>query len=288
MDARRLIPIGAVVTALLVLAGAASHGRPLRPGSGSGPSAVFFDYVATTFFLFFLAMVVVLVLVLGSDRSLRRRQPRGKWHLLSTIVTLVGSAVLAVLILRSGFEKRLNEAAANHQPQPQTGQPIAKPPPAGKDVRDARLRWDEVAIMLVLAGGVGVYLFMTRVRPGVLRPLAERRRAAMSRAIDDSIDDLRRDPDTRRAIIAAYARMETALAHAGVPRAPAEAPFEYLGRSLVELDASADAARRLTDLFERAKFSQHEPAEEMRTEAIDALVAVRDELRRPVSEPLTA
>jgi hypothetical protein len=73
-----------------------------------------------------------------------------------------------------------------------------------------------------------------------------------------------------------------------VPRAPAEAPFEYLGRSLVELDASADAARRLTDLFERAKFSQHEPAEEMRTEAIDALVAVRDELRRPVSEPLTA
>jgi hypothetical protein len=288
MDARRLIPIGAVVTALLVLAGAASHGRPLRAGAGAGPSAVFFDYVATTFFLFFIAMVVVLLLILRSDKSLRRRQPRGKWHLLSTIVTLVGSAVVALLILHSGFEKRLNKAAANHQPPHPSSQQVAKQPPAGKDVRDARLRWDEIGIVVLLIGGLGVYLFMTRVRPGVLRPLAERRRTAMSRAIDDSIDDLRRDPDTRRAIIAAYARMETALAHAGVPRAPAEAPFEYLGRSLVELDASADAARRLTDLFERAKFSQHEPAEEMRTEAIDALVAVRDELRRPVSEPLPA
>ena len=288
MDARRLIPIGAAVTALLVLAGAASHGRPLRPGSGSGPSAVFFDYVATTLFLFFVAMVVVLLLILRSDKSLRRRHPRGQWHLLSTIVTLIGSAVVAFLILNSGFEKRLNKAAANHQLPPQSSQQVAKQPPAGKDVRDARLRWDEVTIVLLLVGALGVYLFMTRVRAGVPRPLAERRRRAMSRAIDDSLDDLRRDPDVRRAIIAAYARMETALAHAGVPRAPAETPFEYLARSLVELDTSADAARRLTDLFERAKFSQHEPTEETRTEAIDALIAVRDELRQPVSEPLPA
>jgi hypothetical protein len=288
MDARRLIPIGAVVTALLVLAGAASHGRPLRPGSGAGPSAIFFDYVATTFFLFFVAMVVVLVLVLRGDRSLRRRQPRGTWHLVSTLLTMLGSAAFAFLILHSGFEKRLKEAAARHRPPANSSQALPKAPPAGKGVRNARLRWDEVTIVLLLVAGVGVYLFMTRVRPGVPRPLAVRRRAAMTRAIDDSLDDLRRDPDVRRAIIAAYARMEDALARAGLPRAPAEAPFEYLGRSLVELEASADAARRLTDLFERAKFSQHEPAEEMRTEAVDALVAVRDELRQPVSEPLPA
>jgi hypothetical protein len=110
----------------------------------------------------------------------------------------------------------------------------------------------------------------------------------MTRALGDSIDDLRRDPNLRRAIIAAYARMEDALARAGLERSPAEAPYEYLERALVELDASADAARRLTDLFERAKFSHHEPAETMRTEAIDALVAVRDELRAPVKEPLPA
>jgi hypothetical protein len=92
----------------------------------------------------------------------------------------------------------------------------------------------------------------------------------------------------RRAIIAAYARMETALAVAGLPRAVAEAPFEYLERTLLELEASAQAARRLTDLFERAKFSQHDPDEAMRDEAIDALIAVRDDLRRPAAEPVAA
>jgi hypothetical protein len=36
---------------------------------------------------------------------------------------------------------------------------------------------------------------------------------------------------------------------------------------------------RLTALFERAKFSHHEIGSELKEEAIEALVAVRDELR---------
>jgi hypothetical protein len=75
--------------------------------------------------------------------------------------------------------------------------------------------------------------------------------------------------------------METALAAAGLPREPSEAPLEYVERALLALDASADAVRRLTDLFEWARFSQHEPEPSMRDEAVDALVAVRDELRAP-------
>jgi hypothetical protein len=101
--------------------------------------------------------------------------------------------------------------------------------------------------------------------------------------LDESLDDLRREPDLRRAIIAAYARMERALAAGGLPRRPSEAPFEYVERALRELDASAEAARRLTGLFEWAKFSQHEPEPTMRDEAIDALVAIRDELRAPAA-----
>jgi hypothetical protein len=36
---------------------------------------------------------------------------------------------------------------------------------------------------------------------------------------------------------------------------------------------------RLTDLFEWARFSHHEPEPWMRDEAVEALIAVRDELR---------
>jgi hypothetical protein len=82
--------------------------------------------------------------------------------------------------------------------------------------------------------------------------------------------------------------MEHALGRAGLPRHPAEAPFEYVERALVTLDTSSASVRRLTALFESAKFSQHEPEPEMRDEAIEALMAVRDELARPVDEPVTA
>ena len=79
-------------------------------------------------------------------------------------------------------------------------------------------------------------------------------------------------------MIAAYARLERVLAAHGLPRKPAEAPTEYLGRMLSELSVSDRAARALTDLFERAKFSQHAVGAEMKDEAIDALQTVRDDL----------
>ena len=47
---------------------------------------------------------------------------------------------------------------------------------------------------------------------------------------------------------------------------------------LADLSVSPVAARRLTALFERAKFSQHEVGMEMKEEAIEALETVRDDL----------
>ena len=79
--------------------------------------------------------------------------------------------------------------------------------------------------------------------------------------------------------------MERALAGVGLGRHPAEAPFEYISRALTSLDTSAQAAERLTALFEWAKFSQHEPEPSMRDDAVDALVAVRDELRASELSP---
>jgi hypothetical protein len=104
---------------------------------------------------------------------------------------------------------------------------------------------------------------------------------ALAAVLDDALADLRAERDPRRAIIAAYARMERLLAVHGVPRDPAEAPFEYLARVLVQLHASASSVFELTALFERAKFSSHAVDSAMKDEALAALVAVRDELRPP-------
>ena len=77
-------------------------------------------------------------------------------------------------------------------------------------------------------------------------------------------------------MIAAYARLERVLAAPGLPRKPSEAPLEDLGRMLTELSVSDAAARALTDLFERAKFSQHAVGSEMKEQAIFALSQRRE------------
>lgn len=112
--------------------------------------------------------------------------------------------------------------------------------------------------------------------------LARRRRPSLaltlSGVLDETLDDLRDEPDARRAIILAYARMEAALERSGVPRRESEAPLEYLARILLELDVSEPPVRALTDLFEQAKFSRHPIDMPMKAAAIDALEAIRAEL----------
>jgi hypothetical protein len=282
MHARRLLPLALGVTALLVLAGIASHGRPLSASHGSGPTATFFDYVFTTIVLFAAVVLAALVYSVVTARPGTAQPQRGRWHLFSAMLMFAVAVGTAVLILHSKFEQRLQQLAqrAKTPTATQPGKPHATPP----GVRNARLRWDEVAIAAALLAGSAALVLAARRTRRPPRPWRIRSREAVSAALDFSLDDLRNEPDLRRAIIAAYARMERALAGAGLPRAPSEAPFEYLERTLRSLDTSGASVSRLTALFEWAKFSQHEPRPEMRDEAIDALAAVRDELRRPQEE----
>jgi Domain of unknown function (DUF4129) len=285
---RLLVPLGVLVTALLVVAALASRGRPLGGGGyGGGPTAGFFDYVFTSVVI--LAVAVLAFAVWGSltNRPDVQRRPRSRSRYLASLLFLLGCAAVAWALSTNGFQRRLHGAEQKLAARTGSPRPGARTPQAPKAARNARIRWDEVAIVLALLAAAGVYAYSTRVRR---RPLSTSRRAsqaAVSAALDESLDDLRAEPDLRKAIVAAYARMERALAVAGLPRRPAEAPLEYLERALGELETSAAAVRRLTDLFEWAKFSHHEPLPDMRDEAIDALVAVRDELRAP-AEPVAA
>jgi hypothetical protein len=92
-------------------------------------------------------------------------------------------------------------------------------------------------------------------------------------ALDQSLEDLRGELDVRRAVVACYARMEKALASGGQGRRPHETPVEYLGRVLERV--AAEPGRRLTELFERAKFSLEQMGERDKNRAIAALEALR-------------
>jgi hypothetical protein len=280
MERRRLLVLGFAVAALLATAAVASSGRPLSASRGAGPTAGFFDYVYTTIVLVAIAIVLVVAWALAMQRPGSVRPRERRWHLLSTLLGIAITGIALSILLHSGLRGRLEKLAGIGHQRSGAAAPVQGRPRAG--ARDARVRWDEVGVVLVLVAGVVILLAASRGAKRTARPWRLDSQDAVSVALDESLDDLRNDPDLRRAIIAAYARMERTLAAEGVPRRPAEAPFEYVERALGELTTSSDSVRRLTGLFEWAKFSHHEPRPEMRDEAIDALVAVRDELRRPV------
>ncbi|HEX7147338.1 MAG TPA: DUF4129 domain-containing protein, partial [Actinomycetota bacterium] len=106
--------------------------------------------------------------------------------------------------------------------------------------------------------------------------------------LDDTLEDLEREPDPRRAVIGAWARMEAGLAAVGLPRHPSEAPFEYAARVLETAFARPASVHRLTGLFERAKFSHHAIGQADRDQAIAALRAVRQELAEAVEQAAQA
>jgi hypothetical protein len=107
----------------------------------------------------------------------------------------------------------------------------------------------------------------------------------LAAVLDVTLDDLRAERDPRKAIIAAYARLERVLAANGVPRRAPETSDEYLPRVLHDLELDREAVQRLTALFTRAKFSQHDVDTAMKEDAIDALERIRDELRERASAP---
>ena len=282
---RRFVPLALAVTLLLAVVAIVAGGRPLGAGNpgGGGLPLSFWDYTYTTVVI----ALAVLLLCLGVVAALLRVEgrPRKSFHkqLLYYMVGLTLIVILGTVVSQHHLFSRLHV----HLPQEAGGQGPEKRAP-GRVVARSRppgFKWLELFVVIglfVLTGGIGAAI-RTRRRPATRLGSAPE---ALAAALDESLDDLRADPDLRRAIVAAYARMEQALAAAGIPRHPAEAPFEYLERALLSLDASAGAVRRLTDLFEWARFSHHEPEPSMRDDAVDALLAVRDELR--AAEPIPA
>ncbi|HEY3578303.1 MAG TPA: DUF4129 domain-containing protein [Gaiellaceae bacterium] len=280
MSRSRLVPLALLVTLLLAVVAIAARGHPLgsRGGSGGALPFSFWDYVYTSIVIVVVPLFLAGLFAAAFIRRAGGRKKRNTWQsLLRALVfylVLIGLELLVIrhLHLHPRRPEESDEIATDLTPG------HGRPHHHHSATNHLSFRWDELAIVLGLLLVVAAIVAVKLARPdrGGPRRIAPE---ALAAALDESLDDLRTDPDVRRAIIAAYARMEAALGAAGIGRHPAEAPFEYLERALLSLDTSAESVRRLTDLFEWARFSHHEPEASMRDEAVDALVAVRDELR---------
>ncbi len=290
----RLAALVAALLGLLALVAFASRAGPPwteTTNGAEGRSLAFVGRLAADALLVAFAALLVGVLVLQVRRpqvGLARgagegeddeSSPRGR--LARLVLRFVPYALLALVVfLTFLFAREVDRRFPRGEPAaPGSGSqpardPALAPPP---DTATWVLTVAAVLVLLALTAAVAV--------PAVLRRRAARQTAdaelqavAVSRVLSASIDDLWAEADPRRAVIAAYARMERGLEARGFGRRPFEAPLEYLGRVLSELGADREPVRRLTGLFERAKFSRQEVGPETKAEAIDCLVEIREGL----------
>jgi hypothetical protein len=221
-----------------------------------------------------ITLVVVLLLVRDKWAPPKNRMMR---RLAGLIVLMAAVAFLGYQAENGLWSKR---GRGGGQQQTQVTNTRRTPTLPARPVADRPARFDWI-FAAAMGGGLLLVaaMVLARRRDGAADEEEESVEEDLSAVVSDTIDDLRSEGDPRRAVIAAYARMERVLAQHGQPRHVSEAPFEYLARVLLKLRVRAAAVRELTELFEHAKFSTHEIDDPMKERAIAALVSIRDDLR---------
>ena len=280
MAGRRNLILAAALVGTVALVAVASRGHsPAGNGATHGiNSKLIWEFVLLAVLALFIICLPVALWVIVTTRTetlatQQKRRQRTVKQVLAFLALLLIAVIVAVV---------RSDGSRHQKPRP------VQSPTGGAGAnthnnpgKQIPFDWLPAIVVLTIAvvGAVVVAYIMFR-KPPSRQPTQAELAAQLSAVLDDSLDDLRSELDPRKAVIATYARMETTLAGAGLPRSPAETPLEYLGRVLRELlHTSADAVSRLTALFERAKFSPHEINPGMKNDAIDALVTVRDEIR---------
>jgi hypothetical protein len=276
-----------VLAALLWLVALASRDRSLGPaGRARGPLVASPRLVGAIYLLLLILGTVQLILLVVQTLRRRLRGPatrRQPWRGLRWVAGLLLLCfLLANLVLPNWLGLRPGSGAAERGAPDATAAGGAAG--AGRSPTSVGAGVVAFALLLVLAALVAARRRRARPAPALLA-------GELSALVERSLAELEAERDPRRAVVAAYAGMEQTLAASGLPRAPAEAPLEYLARALVELRVGEASAGRLTELFQRARFSRHEVGEAMKRDAIEALAAVRDELRataEAAGEPVVA
>ena len=282
----RLALIGVVAVLLAVVAWAVTG---VQTGGASGSARTMSPGVSGTLAAILAAawgagVVVTIVLV----RRLRRRlaedaegldpRPPVPWWVTMVAWLIVAAVFLMLLVtFRNGQDR-----------QPRTPAPTAAPGDLTSGTPEDQRRpsaWVIVGFIAGAAAAAAALAFAARRQAPIeedREPLPELLRHVVG-VVDDSINDIERDPDPRRAIIRAYARMEAVLARGGIPRRPSETPLEYIDGALRTLAIPAAPARSLTDLFEIARFSDRPIDISMKRRAIDCLLDIRSALMSEVT-----
>lgn len=280
---RSVLVIGGLMAFLALVAIAAAGHAP--SGGAARPSApaptLLQDYVLTLALLimpigFGLLIWAMLLNRMYKNVPLRKSNTPMR---VPTIVSFAVIVVLAVVILRLAEPSGTPTSRFGAPGRGATPTGATAPPP--RNAYEPQFRWLPLVVVGGLIVGIGGAMVVMALRRQRELLAATPLRETLTEVLTETLDDLRREADPRKAVIAAYAKMERTLAARGIPRRESEAPVEYLTRILDVVSASGHSVRRLTGLFARARFSPHEIDAKMKEDAIEALTGLRAELQAP-------
>ena len=267
--------IGVGVVGLLILV-AAVMPKVFAFGRGSGSAEpilpdnpLLTDYLLIALVLLFVVMAIVIRLVVQKGAKPGPPKRRPVWAQLVTF--------LLILFLVASVSSLLEEQGILDPPAP-APTVGAEVEGGGEPERSRPLGLLFTGVLLLLVAGLVVMIVVLGRKDkgkGASRSLDE----VLAEELDIGLAELDLTDAPRDAVIACYVRMERALIQAGVTRRRSDAPFEFIERALAQAEVPADSARRLTALFERARFSAHPTSLEMKEEAMATLEDVRAELR---------
>jgi NADH:ubiquinone oxidoreductase subunit 6 (subunit J) len=279
----RFLIVGIALTVLLGVVALVSRGHVSPAGNGAHDRGASQGLANIVFTIWILAMIVG-ALLLAYTLSIKKRDRKAEeFRIRPLLMSLLffAAVVLSMVFLYNHIGQKAPPAKVNpaalgtKQLKKGDRQKLQK----ATNPHSPSFNW-------YVAGGIFAVIFAVSLTALIA---SQRRRSKLVREItvaqelmamlDETLDDLRSETDPRKAVIAAYARMEKILSAHGLPRRPSEAPLEYLRRVLVDLRVTEEAVTKLTTLFERAKFSEHEIGPEAKEEAIDALIDLREQLR---------
>jgi Domain of unknown function (DUF4129) len=278
---RALLPALVVLALVGAVAIAATGSTSVGTGDARPPSDQIIDTILSLGMVALIPGAALLIYGLTQREAIRREIEAKGYRRLSYLSFVIAVAIFTALMswglasYRSRGAPEVGEAAFPRG-APRSDDANTIPDVAARDPQFA------VVPVLIVCALLALAAFAYWYAQGRDTPLFGGRRDAaqdLADALDESLDALRAEPDPRRAVIAAYARLERVLGSHGFPRHVDETPAEYLTRVLASLRVDPSSVRRLTELFTEAKFSRHTVDVTMKNEAIEALSTVRDELR---------
>jgi len=277
----RLAVVAFALLALLAIVAFASRSG-LGHESQARPTPGYVSYAFTAFLILFVLAIPVAIwgfLLQAREGGFQRKSFKAR--VIQNFLTMVFFLLLAIIVLyikehHGSIFGRNNLGLGKNGPKLNVHTP--QKPTKYAPHFEWLVFWIAVAAAAVMATAF-VITRRRRKRRSSNQLVASSVTEDLVASMSDAIDDLEAEPDARRAVIAAYARMEGVFARHGMHRLASETPVEYLRRLLLGLTSRADAVTRLTGLFERAKFSRHEIDGTMKQDAINALRAIRDDLQ---------